>query len=331
MANEALISIIIPTHNSAKVVGRAIQSVLKQTYKEFEVIIIDEASNEDVDDIENIINSFQDARLRLFKYRQNTGLPSARNKGIRLSKGTFIAFLDSDDEWHAEKLARQLQLFQESPSTGLVYCGIEFIREEHTLGVRNPVHRGNILKHILCENVVGNATTIMVRRECFDHLGLFDERLTGFGEDWDFFIRLAKVYTVDFNEEPLARYHFHDAHKTFGIMYDPLKGMDDRSYILKKHKDAFDRYPKAYSWVIRRMGVQYLLAGQTNIGRKYFLKAFKLAPLAIPNGIALLLSLFGARLFSSAYHFSARVRRKHHGVALRAQASAAKSKVKDLD
>ena len=107
----AAVSVIITTYNRAHLVGKAIKSVLNQTFQDFELIVVDDGST---DNTEEVINSFNDTRIRYIRHKINKGGNAARNTGLRNSKGEYIAFLDSDDEWLPEKLERQLEVFKKS-------------------------------------------------------------------------------------------------------------------------------------------------------------------------------------------------------------------------
>ena len=112
------VSVIIPTYNRAHLVGRAIRSVLNQTYQDFEIIVVDDGST---DNTEEVVKSFNDPRIRYIRHEKNRGGSAACNTGIRAARGEYIAFQDSDDEWLPEKLEKQMQVFENTP-TGVGGC-----------------------------------------------------------------------------------------------------------------------------------------------------------------------------------------------------------------
>ena len=128
MNKNPTVSVIIPTYNRAHLVDRAIQSVLNQTYKDFELIIVDDGST---DNTEDIIKEFQkkDERIKYIRHEENRGGSAARNTGIKAAKGEYIAFLDSDDEWLPIKLGRQISEFTNKSKIALVYTGRIIIEE----------------------------------------------------------------------------------------------------------------------------------------------------------------------------------------------------------
>ena len=119
------ISVVIPTYNRAHLIKKAINSVFEQTYQDFEIVIIDDGSK---DNTEEIVKSINDGRIRYIKHEKNKGEAGARNTGIENSKGEYIAFLDTDVTWSKDKLEKQLNILESSPAdVGVVFTGVEFI------------------------------------------------------------------------------------------------------------------------------------------------------------------------------------------------------------
>ena len=125
--NNPLVSVIIPTHNRADMIGRAIGSVLAQARSDFELLVISDGST---DNTEEIVDDVQDSRIWFLKHERSRGASAARNTGLRESRGKYIAFLDDDDEWTHDKLEIQLPVIENSPpEVGLVYAWMEYIKE----------------------------------------------------------------------------------------------------------------------------------------------------------------------------------------------------------
>ena len=177
MQSTPLISVIIPTYNRGPLLGRAIDSVLAQSYGNIEVIVVDDGSN---DDSEAVVRSILDARLFYIRLEKNLGGAMARNTGIRAAKGQYIAFQDSDDEWMPDKLEKQMQVFNSADADiGVVYCGFIFVRgnDRKYIPARAVIKRKeNVYEQLLSENFV-STQTLLVKREVFDRVGVFDGSL----------------------------------------------------------------------------------------------------------------------------------------------------------
>jgi glycosyltransferase involved in cell wall biosynthesis len=232
---EPLVSIILPTYNRERELSRAIRSVLEQTYTHFELVVVDDGST---DNSAEVVAGFDDARIRYIKHDRRRGGGAARNSGIQRSDSAFIAFQDSDDEWLPDKLARQMPLLEGvQPEVGAVYCG--YIRfgpgaSEHYFPQPHITQKaGDILPSLLLENFIGTPTLI-VRRECFDRVGLFDERLARF-QDWELMIRIAGAYQIAFIPEPLLRAYYAEENITSG--HDRSLA-EAEALILEKHHDT---------------------------------------------------------------------------------------------
>ncbi len=198
------VSVVIPAYNRAHTLPRAIESVLAQDHADLELLVVDDGST---DDTASILAGYDDPRLRVLRQETNRGVSAARNRGMREAQGAFIAFLDSDDEWRPAKLSRQLQIFARGTrGLGLVYTGAE------TLGLESrrtdtPAFRGDLLDTLLLRNVLhGAGSSAMIKREVVETVGYFDEDLPAI-EDYDYWVRLARFFAVDYAPEPLIRYH----------------------------------------------------------------------------------------------------------------------------
>ena len=172
-----LVSVIIPTYNRASLLKRAIESVLNQEFEDFELIVVDDASQ---DRTPKVIESFKDGRIRYLRLKKNSGGPVARNTGIKKARGKFIALLDDDDEWLPNRLSVQIEKFETlEKKVGVVYGGFYYVSQENgrIIGKRFPRYRGNVYHHLLRENFIGSPT-LLIRRECFKKAGLFDPKLS---------------------------------------------------------------------------------------------------------------------------------------------------------
>lgn len=202
------ISVVIPTYNRQGLVVEAIESVLAQTYSEFEIIVVDDGSTDGTT-----------ARLQpyldriAYKKQNNQGLAAARNTGIRLTQGEFVCFLDDDDLWEPTKLATQIEFADAHPEYALLATEIQGIdTEKNKIGksksLKYEIRNGMVVEHLLFANWIAPSTA-MVRRKCLDEVGGFDEDIRSFGEDWVMWMRLASKFPVYFIPEPLVLYRYH--------------------------------------------------------------------------------------------------------------------------
>jgi glycosyltransferase involved in cell wall biosynthesis len=203
-AANPLVSAVIPTYNRGHVIERAVNSVLAQTYRPIEIIIVDDGST---DDTAAIVERLAVPTLRYYRSPTNIGASAARNLGIARACGDLIAFLDVDDEWLPDKTARQVACFAGEPDTlGVVYCGIREISARWAPVDRVPRHRGDLFETLRVVNVL-RTSGVMVRRRVFEDVGGFDCDLTA-RHDWDLWLRMARRYRFDFIPDVAVRYHY---------------------------------------------------------------------------------------------------------------------------
>lgn len=194
-----LVSVIIPAYNAEAFIGRTLASVLAQTYAKLEIIVVDDGST---DGTAEIARSFaqKDERVRLLQ-KPNGGVASARNLGIRQSKGAFIAPIDADDIWYPANIEKQVQCMQQGgPRVGLVYSwSVDIDEADRPLGTVHAASiEGEVFTTLLVHNFIANASCTMLRRVCLDKVGLYDPsykaRQAQGCEDWDLYLRMAECY-----------------------------------------------------------------------------------------------------------------------------------------
>lgn len=221
------VSIIIPTFNRGYIIEKSIKSILNQTYKNFELIIVDDCSE---DDTEEIVKKINDIRIKYIKLRKNSGANKARNIGIDNAKFDIIAFHDSDDEWHSNKLEKQLKFLIDG-NYDIVSCKynqylnsklVQVIPDENILLV------DNLLKKILYGNFI-STQTILGKKECFEK-EKFDETFPRF-QDWELAIRLIKNYKIGFQNIALVDVHIQEN----SISKNTSKGLIALKKIYKKY------------------------------------------------------------------------------------------------
>ena len=284
-----LVSIIMPTHNRSLLLRRAVSSVLEQTFTDFELIIVDDCSD---DDTEHQISIINDHRIIYSRLKFRVGAAAARNIAIKSARGQYIAFLDSDDEYLHNKLELQIDKFQGAPgNVGIIYCGYYIVYEsDHYHEVVPPSYRGNLFDVLLKHNRIGSPTPL-VRKECFDSCGLFDESLPSC-QDWDMWLRISTKYDFDFVNEPLAKAHNHGNQISTNIDNKILS----REKLLEKYKLYIVKEPKTASYLYQRLGFLHLLKHNSRRGRKYYLKSIAANPTDIGAYIILLTSLVSWKL-----------------------------------
>ena len=186
-----LFSVIIPTYNRAGKCIRAVESVLQQTCQDYELWVIDDGS---IDETQTVLKPYEN-RLH-YHYQPNQGVSVARNTGIRLSHGRYLAFLDADDRWVPGKLAAVAAAVQENPDVGMFYSSAAFVDEQGcflwTVKARNA--KGNAYFALLSEDFIVFSSTVL-KRDCLDRLGIFDPQLHS-SQDWDLIIRVARNYPI---------------------------------------------------------------------------------------------------------------------------------------
>jgi glycosyltransferase involved in cell wall biosynthesis len=187
---EPLVSVIIPTYNRVATIIRAIESVLNQTYRNLELIVVDDNSTDGTKEL--VEERVSDKRLKYIKLSKNLGGGGARNRGINEAQGDYIAFQDSDDKWLTNKLEKQMQVFQNKPNIDVVFCQMKRILGDYSTVYpkRNPTATTNLLTTFLIENYIGTPTAVVRKNKLVENKG-FDESLPRL-QDWDLFIRLAK-------------------------------------------------------------------------------------------------------------------------------------------
>lgn len=234
-----LVSVVIPSYNRAYIVGQAIESVLRQTYTNVEVVVIDDGST---DDTERVVAAF-DERVR-YIHQANAGIAVARNSGIAAARGEYVAFLDSDDAWLPWKLEAQMSVLRQRPEVGMVWTDMtavdesgdiveaEYLRTFYKASFRHttlericepagmlrsffpavpkaaashPVYTGEIYSHMFMGNVV-HTSTVVVRREWALRVGGFDLDMRPAGEDYDFHFRITRCGPVAFIDAPSILY-----------------------------------------------------------------------------------------------------------------------------
>lgn len=208
------VSVVIPAYNHEKYAGECIQSVLDQTYQDFEIIVTDDGSS---DRTVNVIKDFDDPRIQLYTHAENKGACTATNNCIRKAVGEYIAVLNSDDAWKPTKLEKQVAYLDNHPEIGAVFTKVAFVDEASNLigpsdykyyynifDQRNRSRYAWLNQFFSKENCLCHAS-VLIRRKCYEDIGLYDERMANI-PDQDMWTRLCFKYDIHILNEKLVRF-----------------------------------------------------------------------------------------------------------------------------
>lgn len=195
MEAKPLVTVVIPTYKRPHLVVQAIGSVLSQTVIDVEILVVDDCSQ---DETRVVIEAIADSRVRYVMHETNKGLPAVRNTGVRLARGRYIAFLDDDDQWHPEKLERQLKVLQ-------AYDAVACTAVSSAKGYAMRVHRRPDVSLDDLRRGGFAPSGLIAKAEVFRDV-MFDEAIRQ-GEDWDAFIRIAQRYSIGWISAPLLIYN----------------------------------------------------------------------------------------------------------------------------
>lgn len=221
------VSVIIPTYNRAAYIGDAIDSVLAQTFTDYEIIVVDDGST---DDTAAVVGAYGD-QVR-YIYQQNGGSSAARNHGLRLAQGEFIAFLDSDDLWSPHKLEHGLNHLRTNPAVGLCHTDYHVIDMQGTVLKKHQLHRyaGHIYELLLFGCPI-DTSTVMMPAQFARQIGDFDLHLEMM-QDIDLWMRAAHAAPIGHIPQPLTQFRHHSGNKP----RDPARILPFQRYILDKHR-----------------------------------------------------------------------------------------------
>jgi glycosyltransferase involved in cell wall biosynthesis len=288
------VSIILPTYNRKRVISRAVQSVLRQTYQDFELIIVDDGST---DGTELLMEALTSEKIKYIRQTINRGVSAARNTGIRLAEGDYVAFQDSDDEWMPDKLEKQLECFAVSPpAVGGVFTGTYVIRDGKTIyepSASQAMTTYDTIFDLIRKFIPAPAAT-MLKREALATAGLFDERLAAF-EDHELFLRISKYYRFRYVPEPLVvRYN-----EPGGRPMNIDKGIQSYKLLLEMHFADIQQDKRSLASCYLNLGHKLCFYASHSEGKSYFIKSIRTYPLNIQAYFVLLISVFGKAAYKA--------------------------------
>lgn len=275
------VSVILPAYNRADLVGRAIDSVLAQTWRNFELIVVDDCST---DDTRAAMETYRDTpRVRLIFSETNRGGSGARNLGIEHARGDLVAFQDSDDIWLPHKLAAQVAALEKNAKAGLCYCGALHTSGTSSFYIPEPIFErldGDMSDEILRRNTT-STQTLLIRRTVLDEAGHFTEDLKRY-QDWDLMIRVAQVTQFVFLPDPMVVI----CDTPGNISSVALNDAVCRAAILDRYPELFARRPDLAARNHYIAGRILMKLGRKSAARKHLQAAFRLRPGA-RSGLAL--------------------------------------------
>lgn len=266
------VSVIIPTHNRPELLKKAVISVLNQTYKDVEVIVVDDGLGKRAD---KTIGEFNDSGIKYIQHQEEKGGSAARNTGIRAASGEFIAFLDDDDEWLPGKLAVQMAEFTNTPhDVGFCFSAVTNVYSREQKNTKVPPGVGDYFDLALRRGKTFLNVTLIIKKHVFDDIGLFDETLPSHQEA-DLIIRIAKKYKGIGINLPLVRVNMLADHDSVGKSLK--KGIIGKEIILSKHFEDFKNKPDILARKHFELGLLYRNSSQFYKAREYFKKAWQIS------------------------------------------------------
>lgn len=288
------VSVIIPAYNAEAFLPDTLDSVLRQTYTDWEVVLVDDGSTDDTRSVVQARIASFDGRLR-YIYQTNRGLPAARNTAIRNAQGEFFALLDADDVWRERRLELGVAVLDGDPAAGLVHGKVarinvdgEFI--EFPPGPPRKYLEGRIARAIYTRRAHLLCPTILFRRACVDVVGLFDETMRA-TEDRDLWFRIAERYGVRYIDDVVADYRI----SAKSMSQDSERMMKWQIHFIEKHRKAGARgglaARQAIGWLLRERGDQAFKLGCLGQSLRWYFRSVRQYPLSLSNNYMLVRAL----------------------------------------
>lgn len=287
-----MVSVVIPTHNRVDLLPRTIESVLNQTYKDIELIVVSDGSTDGTDEL--MAKYANNSCIKYINYKPAKGGNYARNLGFDAASGDYVSFLDDDDEWLPTKIEKQVALMEADDEVGLVYTGINciYVNENITYPFI-PKLRGDLSKEILFQNCVGSTSSVMLRRShC--RACRFDENLQA-RQDFDLWIKVLQGCKADVVSEPMVNYY--NYRNQTQVSSSTAKYIKATEYINKKYADLFAKLtPQEFKLKqfndIMLLGNKAMRNNSPAEARKFYVQAMRtrLSPSSIASWV---LSFFG--------------------------------------
>ena len=278
---EPLVSVITTTYNRKQYLRQCLNSIMAQTYTNFEVIIVDNFSNYD---IKLLLNSYNDNRIKLIQNNNKGKYVINRNIGIKLSKGDFIAFCDDDDLWHPKNLKFKIKRFIDDNSIGMITSKEGIINElgENTgITTHKWVNKNHFVtfENLFFKNV-GSPSAAIIRKKCFNEIGYFDESDNSKNiEDIDYWLRLSLKFKIFYLNQVLGYFRIHDKNESYINDTQILNSFFLRKKLFKEKNEEFSSFYMRAKYHIVKLKIKiilfYLKQRRLSNSLKWFIKLFK--------------------------------------------------------
>jgi GT2 family glycosyltransferase len=294
------VTVIVAVHNAELYIAETLDSIRSQTFRDFEVIVVDDGST---DRTPQVVARYPEVR---YIRQSNQGQPVARNVGIKAALGTYVAFLDADDLWLPDKLAKQIGYLLKHPEAVWIYTdAVVFDSVKSTtiarIGEKHKLCDGMILRQLLLDAFISSPTPV-IRRSIFEDLGMFEENPSlRFGEDWNMWLRVAEKYPVAVIPDVLALIRVHGANMTGSA--DPLAVFASKrdiadSAISRAPDQLTDLRGRAVSLLAHSAGLRCLRLGRGSDARAMFLEAIRNWPGSFTSYAYLVIALLPAQFLT---------------------------------
>lgn len=271
-----LVTIFTITRNRCDLLPRAMRSILNQTYRNIEYIIIDSAST---DNTESVVKGFSDNRIRYVKLDHNETFGHCLNMAVHLAAGKYVTELDDDDEYNLDKIEKQVNLFESlTEDYGMVYCWMSYYdnSSRKLLSIHNPSLKGYVFDAVVEKPLVSGTPTLLFRKSIFDAIGGYKEASEiGVESDWEFACRICERFKVDYVPESLVNVFINHGHVRMSNAKDYYAEIDKRiikfhSFFLDRFKSVFEKYPKKRWYHLKNIASAYYHLGQYKEGYYYY-------------------------------------------------------------
>ena len=280
--NELISIVIITYKRPITVLKRAIDSARFQDYKNLEIIIVNDCPEDSEGSlaIDKLVASYDDSRIILKHHQKNKGANAARNTGLNIAKGSFIAFLDDDDEWYKNKISSQYNAICKSERYGIAYSGFLRIEDKNEIPCYPKCLKKNdsCLENILEDNYIGPTSFSLIRMKAIKMVGGFDEKIK-VCQEYELWIRILEKYDAICVNELLGNYYYSED-STFKNVDKYLNGCN---VLINKHDNVYKNYPRALSNKLINMFIYACKKHKWGEALKYKKRAFEACPTNVNN------------------------------------------------